>query len=257
MIKELLPHVFNKPIAFHRILAEVAGSVNGGVFLSQAMYWSNIKTAQDGWFYKTVEDWEGETFLSRREQETVRRNLIKIGVLEEKRAGIPAKLYFRVKTDALLKKLTDIAHTRTSENAVHDTTKETNTSGGKGASNTETTTEITAEITKDIYLEGFEEFWQAYPKRPGNSRKDALKAYTKACRKLKVPHQDIMAGVKAYAAFREGEPPQFSVTVPSHSGSVQYSSMELLQLSSRPLPQTSSAAPVGWQVPQLPPMHVC
>jgi hypothetical protein len=73
-------------------------------------------------------------------------------------------------------------------------------------------TEKKPNTEKDIYLEGFQEFWDAYPKRPGNSRKDALKAYTKACQKLKVPHQDIMAGVKAYAAFREGEPPQYTKT---------------------------------------------
>lgn len=68
------------------------------------------------------------------------------------------------------------------------------------------------ETSNISYDAEFEEFWQAYPKRPGNSKKDALKAYTKARKKLEVLHQDIMTGVKAYAAYREGEPPQYTKT---------------------------------------------
>lgn len=68
------------------------------------------------------------------------------------------------------------------------------------------------ETSNISYDAGFEEFWEAYPKRPGNSKKDALKAYTKVCQKLNVPHQDIMVGVKAYAAYREGEPSQYTKT---------------------------------------------
>jgi hypothetical protein len=210
MIKELLPHVFNKPIAFHRILAEVAGSVNGGVFLSQAMYWSNIKTAQDGWFYKTSQDWEVETFLSRREQETVRRQLVRIGVLEERRAGIPAKLYFRINGDVLLKMLKDIADTRMSENAKQEATKSTFSHGGKGESITENTSENTTENKNISYDAEFEEFWQAYPKRPGNPKAPAAAKYRYVREKIKIPRETLLSAVKAYAASRDGEESKFT-----------------------------------------------
>lgn len=208
--KELLPHIFARPIAFHRILAEVAGSVNGGVFLSQAMYWSEIKEEADGWFYKTAIDWERETFLSRREQETVRRNLVKIGVLEETKKGIPAKLYFRVNNLVLLEAIQDIVKPRLAENAKQYATNLPDSDGGKGESNTETTTEITSETTKDISVDlQFEEFWAAYPPKPANPRKKAKDKYI-AIRKQKVSHETIVNAAKKYAAMRAGEDPKFT-----------------------------------------------
>jgi len=202
MLKNMLPHVFDRPIAFHRILAEVAGSVNGGVFLSQAMYWSNVKAAADGWFYKTSQDWEAETFLSRREQETVRRQLVRVKVLEEKRSGIPAKLYFRINNDVLLEKLREIVKTRMAENANQYVTNPPDSHGEIRTSNTETTSETTSETTQDIsYDQDFAEFWSTYPKRPNNSKAAAKKKYILA-RKRGVPHVIIMAGVRDYAAAR-------------------------------------------------------
>ena len=52
--------------------------------------------------------------------------------------------------------------------------------------------------------------WDAYPKRPGNSRAAALKAY-RARRKEGVAPEPLLAGVRAYAAYceREGTEPRF------------------------------------------------
>lgn len=209
-VKTLLPHVFDRPIAFHRILAEVAGSVNGGVFLSQAMYWSSIKETNNGWFYKTAEDWEKETFLSRREQETVRRNLVKKKVLEEVKKGIPAKLYFRVNNSELLDAIQKIVQTRMAENAKQDATNPPYSGGVKCETNTETTAETTAETTKDISCDAeFDEFWAAYPKRPNNPKKPAKLKYM-AARKRGVSHEEIMQGVKEYAETRVNEDPKFT-----------------------------------------------
>lgn len=209
-VKELMPHIFSKPIAFHRILAEVAGSVNGGVFLSQAMYWSSIKEASDGWFYKTSEDWEVETFLSRREQETVRRNLVKRKVLEEVKKGIPAKLYFRVNNSALLSEIQKIVQTRMAESAKQESTNPPTTDGGKRQTNTENTTENTTEITKSISFDlEFEEFWAAYPKRPNNPKAVAKTKYVKA-RSKNVSHETIVNAVRKYAAMRKGEDPKYT-----------------------------------------------
>ena len=209
-VKELLPHIFARPIAFHKVLAEVSGSVNGGVFLSQAMYWSEVKEKADGWFYKTAEDWERETFLSRREQETVRRNLVKKGILEEVKKGIPAKLYFRVNNSVLLGLIERVVQTRLAENAKQASPNQPSNDGGKGEPNTESTTETTSETTKAISSDDeFEEFWAAYPKRPNNPKKPAKLKYM-AARKRGVPHDVIMAGVNAYAQTRANEDPKFT-----------------------------------------------
>jgi hypothetical protein len=91
-IQELL----DRPIAFHRCFVKVCGSVTAALFLSQALYWSKRTGENDGWFYKTQTDWEEETGLSRREQETARKNLRDRGILLEKQEGLPQRLYFKL-----------------------------------------------------------------------------------------------------------------------------------------------------------------
>lgn len=93
--------LLDRPVAFHRIYARIAGGAVPGLFLSQAVYWSD-KGDADGWFYKTMAEWQRETALTRTEQETARRKLRTLGVLEEKHAGLPARLYFRIDGPRLL-----------------------------------------------------------------------------------------------------------------------------------------------------------
>jgi hypothetical protein len=88
-----------QPIAYYRGLAMLTGSAKSALLLGQALYWMrhsrDIERTQ-GWFFKTTSHWRQETGLSIRELATVRRRLVALGVLEERRAGVPAKLYYRV-----------------------------------------------------------------------------------------------------------------------------------------------------------------
>jgi hypothetical protein len=59
----------------------------------------------DGWFCRSQEEWTEETGLSRWEQETARRALRTGGFLDERRAGMPAKLWFRVRPEAVVRAL--------------------------------------------------------------------------------------------------------------------------------------------------------
>lgn len=90
-----------RPIAFYPVFVPLAGSVGGAVFMSQLLHWSDKGHDQNGWIYKTQEEWTAETYLSRREQDSARDTLKKNGILEEKKAGIPARLYYRIDFDAL------------------------------------------------------------------------------------------------------------------------------------------------------------
>jgi hypothetical protein len=83
--------------AFRRILGLSASAAQ---FLSQAVYWT--EKTDDGWFYKTESEWEGEIGLSNKEVRTARRCLSQIAILEEVRKGVPAKMHFRIDTDLLL-----------------------------------------------------------------------------------------------------------------------------------------------------------
>jgi hypothetical protein len=64
--------------------------------LSQGIYWTNRTSNPDGWFWKTQQQWEAETGMGRREQETARARLRETPFWKEKRTGIPARMFFRV-----------------------------------------------------------------------------------------------------------------------------------------------------------------
>lgn len=95
-----------RPIAYRRELAAIGGGVTAGVFLSQMLYWTEVqdrdKPECDGWFYKSMQEWTEETGLTRTEQETVRRRLVKCGLMEEAVAGQPATVHFRANKEAIL-----------------------------------------------------------------------------------------------------------------------------------------------------------
>ena len=91
-------------------------SSTAGIFLSQFLYWTPRSQDREGWIYKTQDEIYGETGLTRWEQETARTKLREAGrsddkkgkeaklggVLEEKLAGVPSRLYYRVNMAALI-----------------------------------------------------------------------------------------------------------------------------------------------------------
>jgi len=86
-------------VAFHPRLVQLTGQVTAGLLLSQALYWTRKLADQperQGWFWKTREDWHNETGLSRREQDGARRTLKDLGIWQEKRVGMPAKVWYRI-----------------------------------------------------------------------------------------------------------------------------------------------------------------
>lgn len=100
---EALKTLLRRPIAFHRVFVTIGGGVTAGLMLSQAWYWSQRTSDPSGWFWKTREDWEKETGLTRREQETARQQLMQRGLMEEERRGVPARLHFRLDIQAIIK----------------------------------------------------------------------------------------------------------------------------------------------------------
>ena len=101
--------LLGRHIAFHRRLVDVTASVKAALLLSQTIYWTRHGPdveSSGGWIFKTTEQWEMETGLTAKEQRTARRVLRGLGVLDEQRGGIPAKLYFRVSADVLVSLLT-------------------------------------------------------------------------------------------------------------------------------------------------------
>jgi hypothetical protein len=74
--------------------------------LSQAIAWTETLTPDEGgWFTKSQDDWADATGLSRWEQETARRVLRDADFMEERKSGLPAKLWFRVRQAQIWKAL--------------------------------------------------------------------------------------------------------------------------------------------------------
>jgi hypothetical protein len=90
----------DRPIAYRPVLAKAFGGVKAGVFLSQLLYWDG-KGDDPDWTFKTAENFEDETGLTRKEQEGARRSLKACGVLIEELHGVPPTLWFRVDFDVL------------------------------------------------------------------------------------------------------------------------------------------------------------
>jgi len=80
-----------------RLFVKYTGSLEAGVFLAQALYWSD--RGSDGeWFYKTYDDWRGEVCLSEYQVRKVANVLKKRGILEtmvKKVYGNPT-LHYRI-----------------------------------------------------------------------------------------------------------------------------------------------------------------
>jgi hypothetical protein len=84
-----------KPVAYFPRIAEALNCVPAAIFLCQFLYWEGKQVDPEGWIYKTGTDIQKETGLKRSGQETARKKLIQLGLMEEERRGIPAKMYYK------------------------------------------------------------------------------------------------------------------------------------------------------------------
>jgi len=173
---EAIKKILTRPIAFHRCLAEICDSALTGLFLSQACYWSDVRQEHGGWFYKTRDDWRRETMMSRQEQETARKTLRRLRILNEKHIGLPRRLWFRVDFDVLWEKLRQQVGQKLADlQAENAPAKEENTTEIKDSPALLDLETNQVKLTpKSSWPEGFEDFWLAYPAhRRGDKKKTA------------------------------------------------------------------------------------
>jgi hypothetical protein len=91
-------------IRFNVNLAVITQDVKATLFASQLLYWTQHGQAvieNGGWIFKTREQWEHETGLSRAEQERARSILVELGLVAEARVGSPARNCYRIIPEAL------------------------------------------------------------------------------------------------------------------------------------------------------------
>lgn len=120
---------------------EFMGSLDGGLFLSQVIYWSDRGSQGSGWFYKTYIEWEKETTLSKYEVSKQVGILKKMGILKtkvQKANGAPT-VHYHFSFSEFQKSFSEFLNYRKSSNLTMES-EETE------RSLTETTTETTTEI---------------------------------------------------------------------------------------------------------------
>ena len=112
-----LLQLLDRPIAFHRCFVNLTGSVTAALMLSQALYWQQRAKSDDGWWFKTRDDWTEETGMSRREQEGARKKLRNLGILREDLRGVPATLWYKVDETRLLEAIANLSNTVVSDSS--------------------------------------------------------------------------------------------------------------------------------------------
>jgi hypothetical protein len=93
-----------------KIYLALTNDLKAALVLSQCIFWSDKGGRPDGYIYKTHQEWETETSLTRREFDTARKLLQDLGLVEfeVKRANGHGTLHFRVVVDKLMMELRNI-----------------------------------------------------------------------------------------------------------------------------------------------------
>jgi hypothetical protein len=92
-VKDMLP---NRVVGYSPDLARVVGGATIGLFLNQLLFLSDKGANPDGWVYKSEAEMGRETGLTKREQQTARRNLLSLGVIAIMRGGWKNTYHFKV-----------------------------------------------------------------------------------------------------------------------------------------------------------------
>src|ERR671915_233787 len=92
-VKDLLP---NRTVGYSPDLARAVGGATTGLFLSQLLFLSDKGANTEGWVYKSEQEMGRETGLTKREQQTARRKLLALGVIQIVRRGFKFTYHFRI-----------------------------------------------------------------------------------------------------------------------------------------------------------------
>lgn len=76
---------FERVIAFQPSIARILGGIDEAIFLQQIYFWSDKGARDDGYVWKTNKEIEEETTLTYEKQLRIRKKLVSLGFLLEKR----------------------------------------------------------------------------------------------------------------------------------------------------------------------------
>lgn len=82
----------------------IVGDTAAGVLLGQLIYWTRRGVdvlERDGWIFKTAGEWQRETGMTWKVQRRARALLLQLGLTEERKQQMPARLEFRLNLSTL------------------------------------------------------------------------------------------------------------------------------------------------------------
>ncbi len=198
--------LFDRPIAFQRSFVKLTGSITGALMLSQAIYWQKRCQREDGWWWKTLDEWGEETGMTRKEVERSRRECRKF--LQYKVQGLPPKGHYRVNVGALVEYVQNgqIELPGMDKLNCPERTKQYVQNGQNNPPQTgilhigETTPEITPETTTGGNVAVAEEIYSIYPKKVAKGK--AIEAIQKKLKKFSA--EKLLEATSKFAAAWAG-----------------------------------------------------
>ena len=101
-----LKQLHQRPIAYYPCYADLTGSINAGILLSQILYWWSAVDGRS--FDKTDAELREETRLSEAQFKTAKRHIKKLGFIGIELHGVPARTVYNIDTEGLIKALSNI-----------------------------------------------------------------------------------------------------------------------------------------------------
>jgi len=105
-INAVLQALNQRPVAYMPAYRDLAGSIAGGVLLSQIMYWWAATGGRK--FYKTDAELMAETGLSKKELETAKKRVKELNFISVSLEGMPARTYYDVDEEKLASALVEL-----------------------------------------------------------------------------------------------------------------------------------------------------
>lgn len=147
-----------KAVAYFPRLAKPLGSVNASILFGHFFYWSDKGSSELG-IYRTAEEIEAETGLTRDEQRTARAKLRERGVLIETEKRIEHRIYYKLDLsafDELMKNFQACANPQTAKSTIPNPEVGNSQSGSGEFPAVYKNRRLQQKITTEIYIVGDE-----------------------------------------------------------------------------------------------------
>lgn len=166
-----------------------------GELCSEYDYWIKREELQDGYFFSTVENIEENTTLNDYKQRKALKTLQQLKIVDVKVKGLPAKRYFKINEEQLIK-LLNIKYSNNSKYSSQNF-KELDTKNFECNKNKQNNNkDNNKKINKKELENEFNELWELYPRKQG--KKKALDKYIQCIMKNITNYEIVKQGIINY-----------------------------------------------------------